>query len=179
MSILTSREVQLWWILASEVAVLTSWGVERTQRGITKPTNCLPTLSTFRQCSFTCIHLPQLLKEKFVFLHIKPYNKDFSDHIQCSTSLKWQTVQCWDVGHNANVAASFHKGAFPESFKRHNKCSFSKMTNSLMQKSLHSRVLFNFSSFCHQVLWVVQTTPKRLDIPPPLETGTWIVLEIL
>ncbi len=33
-------------------------------------------------------------KEKFGFLHIKPYNKDIYDHIQ---SLLWQTVQSWEL----------------------------------------------------------------------------------
>ncbi len=40
-----------------------------------------------------CHFLSPLLKEKFVFLHIKPNTKDISDHIRCSTTLLRRTVQ--------------------------------------------------------------------------------------
>ncbi len=33
------------------------------------------------------------LKDKFVFLHLKPYNTDIFQVIGCSTALSWQTVQ--------------------------------------------------------------------------------------
>ncbi len=33
------------------------------------------------------------LKDKFVFLHIKPHNVDFPDHTQCSTALSCRTLQ--------------------------------------------------------------------------------------
>ncbi len=72
-------------------------------------------------------------KGEVCFLHIKPYNRDFSNHIQYSTSRFWRGVQCWELKLIDDVTAVIHngfKGAFPESFKKHNNCSFSKTTNS-------------------------------------------------
>ncbi len=39
-----------------------------------------------------------MLKEKFVILHIKPYNKDISDHIQCYKSLSGSNMYLGDDG---------------------------------------------------------------------------------
>ncbi len=47
------------------------------------------------------------LKEKFVFLHIKPYNKDIYNHIWCFTALLWQLVQSWELELFADVTTSW------------------------------------------------------------------------
>ncbi len=47
------------------------------------------------------------LKNKFAFLHIKPYNKDIYNHILCSTALLWQMVQHWELELIADVTASW------------------------------------------------------------------------
>ncbi len=52
-------------------------------------------------------------------------------HVQCSTSLLWWTVQCWELELIADVIASFNngfKGAFLESFKKHKNCKDDKHT---------------------------------------------------
>ncbi len=48
------------------------------------------------------------LKEK---LHIKPYNKDIYDHIQCSAELLWQTVQSGELEVVADITASWKEQA--------------------------------------------------------------------
>ncbi len=45
------------------------------------------------------------LQEKFSFLHIKPHNKDISDHIQYSAALLWWMVQSWELELLADVTA--------------------------------------------------------------------------
>ncbi len=45
--------------------------------------------------------------KKFSLLDIEPYNKDISDHIQCSTALLWWMVQSWKLELIANVIASW------------------------------------------------------------------------
>ncbi len=47
------------------------------------------------------------LKEKFVFWHHKPYNKDTYNHMCCSTALLWPTVQSWELELVADVTASW------------------------------------------------------------------------
>ncbi len=48
-----------------------------------------------------------LLKEKFGFSHIKPYNKDIHNLIQCSTALLWWTVQSRELEFLADVTTSW------------------------------------------------------------------------
>ncbi len=47
------------------------------------------------------------LKEKFVFLHIKPYNKDIYNHLRCFTALLWQQAQSWELELFADVTTSW------------------------------------------------------------------------
>ncbi len=47
------------------------------------------------------------LKERFSFLHIKPYNKDIYHHIWCSTALLWQLAQFWELELVADATASW------------------------------------------------------------------------
>ncbi len=46
------------------------------------------------------------LKEKFGFLHIKPYKKNSYDHIRCFTALLWQPVQSWELELVADITVS-------------------------------------------------------------------------
>ncbi len=46
-------------------------------------------------------------KKRFVFLHIKPYNKDIYEHAQCSTALLWRLVQSWELELIADVTATW------------------------------------------------------------------------
>ncbi len=45
----------------------------------------------------TSRHKSNRLKEKFDFLHIKPYNKDIYDHIRCSMTFydEWLSLESW------------------------------------------------------------------------------------
>ncbi len=58
---------------------------------------------------FLLIYFYQLepLKDKFCFLHIKPCNKDIYNHIKCSASLSWQTLQSGELALIADVMASW------------------------------------------------------------------------
>ncbi len=46
-------------------------------------------------------------RRNFFFLHVKPYNKDIYDHIQCSTALLRRTVQSWELELIADIAAGW------------------------------------------------------------------------
>ncbi len=48
---------------------------------------------------------PLMLQEKFVFLHIKPYNKNIYNHIQNSTAFIWRTAQSQELELVADVTA--------------------------------------------------------------------------
>ncbi len=55
--------------------------------------------------AYLCDH--QELKEKLIFLWIKPYNRDIYDYIQCSTAILWPTVQSWELELLADVTTSW------------------------------------------------------------------------
>ncbi len=61
----------------------------------------------YTEMSLDSCDLFYILKDKFVFLHFKPYNKDIYDHIWCSTALWWRTVQSWELELIADVTASW------------------------------------------------------------------------
>ncbi len=67
------------------------------------------TMSTYKFMQWidsTCMHISFTLKDKFVFLHIKSYYKDISDHTQCSTASLWWTVQSQELELLAEATAS-------------------------------------------------------------------------
>ncbi len=49
----------------------------------------------------------RILKEEFVFVHIKPYNQDIYDHMRCSAALFWQVAQSWELEAVADVTANW------------------------------------------------------------------------
>ncbi len=66
------------------------------------------TLSSHWECNTeTTANLSFVLKEKFRFLHIKPYNKDISDHIRCSTAFLWQMAQSWELELLADITTGW------------------------------------------------------------------------
>ncbi len=75
-----------------------------------------------------------IFKEKFVFLHIKSYNKDIYDHIWCSTALLWQTVPSQKLELIADATASWKWLKIIE-VQGHFKCFNSVSTKSLLSKT--------------------------------------------